>query len=147
LSLTDWEKNGWLVRHKTSRDEIQNLMKIIQRDLEDSSARTISADWRFAIAYNAALQCCTVVLYCRGFRPARGQSEYYRVIQSIVLTMGRDYIELRDYLNACRTKGNISDYDMAGTISESEAIELIDTVKELYLKLKEWLYNNYPEYL
>ena len=147
MSLTDWEKNGWLTRHKTSRDEIQNLMKIIERDLEDSSARTISADWRFAIAYNAALQCCSIALYCRGFRPARGQSEHYRVIQSIVLTLGRDYIELRDYLNACRTKRNICDYDMAGTISESEAMELIDTVKELYLKLKKWLYNNYPEYL
>ena len=60
MSLNDWEKNGWLVKHKTSKKEIQNLLEIIKRDLRDSKVRAISADWRFAIAYNAALQCCTI---------------------------------------------------------------------------------------
>jgi len=147
VSLTDWEKNGWLVHHKTSKKEIQNLLEIIERDLKDSRVGEISADWRFAIAYNAALQCCTIALYCRGYKPAHGQSEHYHVIQSLLLTMGDDYIEIRDYLNACRSKRNVSDYDSAGTVSESEVKELITTSEELYLKLKKWLYNNYPEYI
>ena len=66
MSLTDWEKNGWLVRHETSKEEVQNILKIVERDLKDSNVKEISADWRFAIAYNAALQCCTVALYCKG---------------------------------------------------------------------------------
>lgn len=115
MSLADWEKNSWLKSHSTSREEVQNSLQIIQRDLKDSLATNVSFDWRFAMAYNAALQICTVCLYCSGYESARGQSEHYRVIQSLPLTMGNEYNEIRDYLNACRAKRNISDYDMAGT--------------------------------
>ena len=45
MSLTDWEKNGWLVRHETSKEEVQNLLKILERDLKDSNVKEISADW------------------------------------------------------------------------------------------------------
>ena len=147
MSLEDWVKNGWLVQHKTSKREIQNLLGIIERDLKDCKVREISADWRFAIAYNAALQCCTIALYCRGYKPDRGQSEHYRTIQSLVLTMGNDYTEIRDYLNACRAKRNTSDYDSAGTVSESEVKELVNTSEELFLRLKQWLYDSYPQYI
>ena len=64
MSLKDWEKNGWLKPHSTNRQEIQNLLEIVERDLQDSKVGEISYDWRFAIAYNAALQCCTIALHC-----------------------------------------------------------------------------------
>ncbi|MHA1794618.1 MAG: HEPN domain-containing protein [Promethearchaeota archaeon] len=147
MSLSEWEKNGWLKLHKTSRHEIQNLLKIIERDLQDCKVPSVSPDWRFAIAYNAALHCCSVALYCRGYKPARGQSEHYRVIQSLPLTMGEQFTEIRDYLNACRAKRNISDYDAAGTISESEVIELINTAEELFEELRKWLPKNFPQYV
>ena len=88
MSLSEWEANGWLKTHKTSREEVQNILNIIERDLKDSKISQLSNDWKFAIAYNAALQCATIALYCKGFKPARGQSEHYRVIQSLTFTMG-----------------------------------------------------------
>ncbi len=36
MSLTDWQKNGWLKPHQTSREEIQNILQIIKRDLQSS---------------------------------------------------------------------------------------------------------------
>jgi hypothetical protein len=66
MSFADWVKNGWLVAHKSSRDEIQNLLGIVERDLNDSQAKDVSNDWRFAIAYNAALQAATAVLAATG---------------------------------------------------------------------------------
>jgi len=146
MSLSDWLKNGWLKSHRTSRNEIQNLLNLIKRDLTDCQFSELSADWRFAIAYNAALQCCTIALYCQGYKPARGQSEHYRVIQSIVFTLGHEYSDDRDYLNVCRNKRNISDYDAAGTISEKEAVELADFANELNQRLRDWLKKNYPIY-
>ena len=119
MSLSDWEKNGWLKEHQTSREEIQNLLNIVKRDLRDSEVKGLTKDWQFAIAYNAALQICTIALYCGGYKPSRGQSEHYRIIQSLVFTLGPDYEEIRNYLNNCRAKRNISDYDMAGTISNN----------------------------
>ena len=56
MSFADWVKNGWLVAHKSSKQEIANLLGIVARDLKDSQAKDVSDDWRFAIAYNAALQ-------------------------------------------------------------------------------------------
>ena len=146
MSLSEWERNGWLKPHSTSREEVQNLLKIIERNLQDCQVENVSEDWRFAIAYNAALQCCTVALYCSGYKPARGQSEHYRVIQSLPLTLGSDYEELYHYLNACRAKRNVSDYDAAGTISKGEVAELISSARELYSDLRKWLQNHYPAY-
>jgi len=54
VSFADWVKNGWLVAHKSSKQEIANLLGIVARDLKDSQAKDVSDDWRFAIAYNAA---------------------------------------------------------------------------------------------
>ena len=52
MSLADWEWHGWLVPHTTSPQEIVDLLALVQRDLHDSRARDVSADWRFNIAYN-----------------------------------------------------------------------------------------------
>lgn len=38
MSLKDWLKNGWLVEHKTSKQEIRNLLAIAERDLADCKA-------------------------------------------------------------------------------------------------------------
>ncbi len=147
MSLNDWQKKGWLQQHQTSREEVQNILQIIKRDLQDSQLSDLSLDWRFAISYNAALQCCSIALYCMGFKSGRGQSEHYRVIQTLPLTLGEKYNETRDYLNACRVKRNISDYDVAGTISTQEVSELSEAAQELFNELSMWLGKNYPQYL
>jgi hypothetical protein len=81
--------NGWLVAHKSSKQEIANLLGIVARDLKDSQAKNVSDDWRFAIAYNAALQAATAALAASGYRAGR-DGHHYRVIQSLELTVGKD---------------------------------------------------------
>ena len=39
MSFADWVKNGWLVAHKSSKQEIANLLGIVARDLEKQVAR------------------------------------------------------------------------------------------------------------
>ncbi len=51
--------------HKTSVEEIENLFMIIDRDLKDADG-SISDDWRFGIAYNAALNLCTILSIVKG---------------------------------------------------------------------------------
>ncbi len=46
MSLPDWERNGWLTRHQTSRNEIRDLLRVVERDLADSAAGGLSSDWR-----------------------------------------------------------------------------------------------------
>ena len=39
MSLNQWVDNGWLRRHKTSQEEIENLVMIIDRDLKDAKGK------------------------------------------------------------------------------------------------------------
>jgi len=113
--------------------------------LKDSRSTDISTDWRFAIAYNAALTCCQIALYCHGYEVARGQSEHYRIIQSIDLTLGEKFASVKVYLNACRNKRNIADYESAGTISAWEASEITTIATDLFASLSDWLSDHYPQ--
>ena len=36
MNLKQWLNNGWLRTHKTSKNEIENLMMIVERDLKDA---------------------------------------------------------------------------------------------------------------
>jgi hypothetical protein len=73
MSLKQWLEHGWLRKHQTSKKEIGNLLQIIERDLKDTEGG-ISEDWRFGIAYNAALKLCTILLYAEGYRPEKPSS-------------------------------------------------------------------------
>ena len=98
MSLESWHKNGWLRSHKPSREEISNLMDIVDRDLKDAStASNLSDDWRFGIAYNAALKLCTILLHSSGYRPEKNLA-HYRTLQSLNLILGTDMQSDADYL-------------------------------------------------
>ncbi|HEY3125274.1 MAG TPA: hypothetical protein VGK70_14585 [Thermoanaerobaculia bacterium] len=74
MTLSDWARNGWLLSHRTSPREIGDLLGIVDRDLADSQASGLSADWRLNIAYNAALQAATAALPASGYRASPSQS-------------------------------------------------------------------------
>ncbi len=89
MSLQLWLKNGWVLEHPPSAGEIKGLFTAIKRDLADCRANEISADWRFNIAYNAALQAASAALAASGYRASREQ-HHYRIIQSMALTIKAD---------------------------------------------------------
>ena len=143
MSLQSWLENGWLRRHKTSKKEIADLLKIVERDLKDAEGG-ISDDWRFGIAYNAALKLCTILLYAEGYRPEK-TLQHYRTIQALPLIFGENRKADADYLDACRSKRNIVEYDYVGAVTEGDVHELIEFVKELKNSVLDWLRKNHPE--
>ena len=104
--------NGWLRRHATTRDEIANLLAIVDRDLADARGG-ISPDWRFGIAYNAALRLCTVLLYAEGYRAERAL-QHYRTIQCLPMILGQNRGQDAEYLETCRSRRNRVEYDYVG---------------------------------
>ena len=86
MSLHNWVKNGWLSAHKTSPQEIKDLLAISDRDLANCQIGGLSPDWQLSIAYNAALQAATAVLAACGFRASR-EAHHYRIIQSLAYTI------------------------------------------------------------
>jgi uncharacterized protein (UPF0332 family) len=137
LSLNDWLKNGWLIEHETSKQEIEDLFRIVDRDLKDCEVTKLSPDWRLNIAYNAALQCAKAALAVAGYRPAR-ESHHYRLIHSLAYTIQADD-NLIIQLDMFRKKRNISDYLRAGEVSEQEVTEMIGLAKKLRSRMKKWI--------
>ena len=145
MSLSQWANNGWLRPHETSPREIQDLLAIVARDLADAKGE-ISADWRFGIAYNAALKLCTILLHASGYRPEK-TLQHYRTLHALPLILGPEWREDADYLDACRIKRNTVEYDRAGCATKKDAVELIEFTQELRDAVRAWLQANHIELL
>ena len=141
MSLKNWRDNGWLTDHKTSPQEIEDLLAVAERDLKDSSAASLSPDWQLAIAYNAALQAATAALYASGYRAGR-EAHHYRIIQSLAHTIQAKQ-NLINQLDKFRKKRNIGGYEAAGRISKQEADEMKKLAKDLYDQIISWLHQNH----
>ena len=142
MSLQDWERKGWVEKHKSSPQEIEELFQIADRDLKDCQARDLSDDWQFNIAYNAALQSAKAALAAAGYRTAR-EAQHFRIIQSLAFTLGLEK-SLIDKLDKFRKKRNISDYERAGQVSEGEVEEAIFLAHQLRKQVEAWIRSNYP---
>ena len=143
MSLKQWLNNGWLISHKTTPQEINDLLGVAERDLNDAKTTGLSADWRLNIAYNAMLQTATAALATAGYRAGK-EAHHYRVIQSLQYTIGLDTKTIT-VLDTFRKKRNVGEYERAGTVSEQEAKEMIDLAEQICKQVIEWLKGNYPE--
>jgi hypothetical protein len=145
MTLTEWLQQGWLTSHRTSRREIADLLALVERDLSASQVQGLDADWRFNIAYNAALQCGTAALAACGYRAAR-EAHHYRVLQSLALTIGLDPVTVAE-LDLYRRKRNLGAYERAGLVSDQEAEEMVAHAKRLRDQVLTWLRDQHSELL
>jgi hypothetical protein len=133
------------VAHQTTPREIRDLLQVIERDLADSDAEGLSADWRMNIAYNAALQAATAALAAAGYRAARGD-HHHRTIQSLRETVGIDAATVNT-LDAFRKKRNITGYERIGLVSDGDA----DAIRDLAVRLRDavldWMKSRHPALL
>jgi len=115
------------------------------RDLNDAQ-RDISADWRFGIAYNAALKLCRILLSAEGYRPSH-ELQHYRTLAALPEILGEAKRPDAEYLDDCRKKRNILEYDYVGGASGPDADELIGFAKDLRDEVIAWLKKNHAELL
>jgi hypothetical protein len=116
---------------------------LADRDIGASQTPSLPADWRFAIAYNAALQAATAALAAAGFRAAR-EVHHYRVIQSLALTIGASNELIRNF-DAFRKRRNMSSYEIGGMISDTEANEMATLAAELRRDVELWIKQRHPD--
>ena len=142
MSLQNWLRNSWVVEHTSSSEEIGNLLRLSDRDLAACRAKGLPADWRFAIAYNAALQAATAALAASGYRASR-ENHHYRIIQSLEFTIAPG-TKVVATLDGFRKKRNVSSYDVAGSISDEEADQVFELATDIRTKVEKWIRATYP---
>jgi uncharacterized protein (UPF0332 family) len=146
MSLKGLLKQGKLKSHKTSKKEINNLIKMIERDITDSGVKGLSNDRKFSTAYNAVLQAATILLYCEGYK-AKGEGHHFITFQCVKYILGKEFNELAEYFDSCRVKRNTTDYFYAGGISEKEVKELVKEAELFFEKVTYWIKGNHPKLL
>jgi uncharacterized protein (UPF0332 family) len=143
MTLQQWVDNGWLRTHRTSKKEIRDLLRIVDRDLQDAG-KGLSWDWRFGIAYNAALKLCTILLYAEGYRAERNL-QHYRTIQAMPQILEARKKGDAKYLDICRSKRNTAEYEYVEAVTETEAEALISFARELKEEVISWLRKHHPD--
>ena len=137
--------NGRVKRHSTSLREISDLRDVVKRDLKDASVEMISADRRFATAYNAVLQVAKIVIACSGYRVS-GPGHHQTTFEALELAMGPKIGKLVAYFDTCRRKRNQVDYDFALVTSDTEVQELLANAEEFRTAVEAWIRTHYPAY-
>ncbi len=136
---------GWLKPHRSSRQEIADLIGVADRDIAACQTAGLIADWRLNIAYNAGLQLATAALAAAGYQAVRA-GHHYRVIQSLALTLKLNagtIAEFDDY----RKMRNTSDYQRAGLISDTDADGMLKLAVRLRKEVEVWIRKHHPSLL
>jgi hypothetical protein len=124
MTWTQLLANNEVQRHKTSKRELDKLRAVISRDLADASLDGVSADRRFATAYNAALQAAKMAIACAGYRVV-GAGHHRISFEVVNLAISKAAAPYSDYFDRCRRKRNAIDY----------------TTPSSPLKLKQWRFS------
>lgn len=143
MSWTQFLTDRKIRQHVTSSTELEALRAVIARDLADAVIPDLSADRRFATAYNAILQTAKMVIACVGYRVA-GLGHHQTTFEAVELAMGSSVAPLVAYFDTCRRKRNMVDYDMANVTTDTEAEELVEEAHKFRQLAETWIVSNYP---
>jgi uncharacterized protein (UPF0332 family) len=144
MSLKKLLQQGKLHAHSTSPAELNELRRIIARDLSDAALQALSEDRRFATAYNAALQTAKMAIACAGYRVGSIPGHHRVSFEAAKLALGRSGAQLADYFDACRRKRNEIDYTGAAIATTTEADEILLHAKSFSNLVESWIASTHP---
>jgi hypothetical protein len=117
---------------------------LVARDLADAEAPGLSADRRFAIAYNAALQTANMAIACAGYRVTAKTGHHKVAVDAITLALGAAVSPYADYFETCRRKRNVIDYTRSHVATDTEADEIVRKAREFYDLVEAWIESTFP---
>jgi uncharacterized protein (UPF0332 family) len=137
-------REGRIRSHRTNPAEIAGLFAVIERDLTDAAIEALSADRRFATAYNAALQAATAMMYAEGYRTS-GVGHHRTTFEFLKGISATEFGDLADYFDDCRRKRNRADYVGVGYVSDTETRCLVEEARGFAEIARTWIQERHPE--
>ena len=113
-------------RHRTSKEELDALRAVVERNLRDAKVEGLSADGRFGCAYEAALTLATMAIAAAGYR-VKGPGYHRTTFQALPLAM-QDTVADSRYFDRCRRLRNELSYEHAGVVTQRDVDELLQRV-------------------
>jgi hypothetical protein len=115
------------------------MRALVARDLADAQVAALSADRRFATAYNAALQTANMAIACAGYRVTAKTGHHKVTVDAITLAVGPAVSTYADYFETCRRKRNVIDYTRSRVATDTEVDELVTKAQEFYRLVESWI--------
>lgn len=131
--------------HKTSKQELDELRAVIQRDLSDAAIPALSEDRKFATAYNAALQTAKMAIACAGYRVGAILGHHAITFECAGLALGKGADMFVQFFDASRRKRNIIDYTGAQIATATEAAEVLQRAQEFLALVESWIKARHPK--
>lgn len=126
-----------------TKQELDNLRSIVTRSLGDVSAEGLSADTRFVIAYDAARTLSLMVVRAAGYRP-RSAGAHYNTFAALEVADAA-FAAVSAYFDGCRIKRNVSEYEFAGGVSDTDADGLLKAAQQFAVDAEAWIKTHHPE--
>ena len=120
------------------------MRALVARDLADAGIAGLSADRRFATAYNAALQGATMAIACAGYRVTAKTGHHKIMFYSANLALSSHASKYADYFETCRRKRNVIDYTRSHVATETEATEIVAKATEFWEFVEAWIDSKFP---
>lgn len=131
MSLRDLLKTGQIEEYESDPEQIKNEIELARQDLA-AAKKMLSLQsrelwgWAHNAAYNAMLQAGRALMYSKGYRP-RGQEQHVSVIAFVLDVCEKKFPqEVLQAFSKARMRRHESVYDRAGSISPSQARNLVE---------------------
>lgn len=131
MSLERWRQSGWLQSSQVGLPEIQQLLAVVEREMNDAAVEALSTEGRFAHAYSAALQLCAIPLRASGYQVPKGASLHKRTIDSLRYTLGESHGETADCLERYSRARGRAVYEQTGILTRADAEDLLAIARQL----------------
>ena len=120
------------------------MRALVARDLADAQVAGLSADRRFATAYNAALQTANMAIACAGYRVTAKTGHHKVTVEAMTMAIGATASAYADYFETCRRKRNAIDYTRSHVATDTEADEIVKKAREFHDLVETWIDAKFP---
>ena len=120
------------------------MRALVARDLADAGIGGLSADRKYATAYNAALHAANMAIACAGYRVTAKTGHHKITFYSANLALGAGATKYADYFETCRRKRNVIDYTRSHVATETEAKEIVEQATQFVEFVESWIDSKFP---
>jgi hypothetical protein len=125
-----------------TKQELDNLRSLVARSLSDVSAPGLSVDARFVMAYDAARTLSLMIVRASGYRPRSAGAHYHTF--AALEAADPAFVAISAYFDGCRIKRNVSEYEFAGGVTDTDAVGLLQAVKQFAIDAEAWIKAHHP---
>lgn len=130
---------GRLRPHRVTRADVDGYLAIADSRLSDAALAGLSADGRFAFAYDAIRSAAQAVMATEGYRTASAGGHHAALFDFLAETDSGRWEAQAAYFDDARKKRNVAIYESFGQVTETESDQLLAAGREFVQDVREWV--------